>query len=186
MFLSARNPETTSAMIDANTSSTPRPVSWTRTATCSTPSKSARTSSDTSTFCPRANPSDAFVGAPSGPNAAATLGPLRSVSASGSCAPTPSTRATIRRGVPWTTTDPCGSRVAPSFSVRPRRTCSIASGTTCGGSSSTPISRASRRVTSGASEASSAAYDSVVTSAPRKGGMTARPSIGGRSAPSSG
>ncbi len=121
---------------------TVRPGCSTTTHACSAPCTSRRWTWSTETFWPRANPSSALVGLPAASYAACHLGPLRTCSVSGSRAATSSTTATMRRGVPSTRMAPCSRRVAPRRSVRAARTCSTVAGTTCGGSSSTPISRA--------------------------------------------
>ncbi len=49
----------------------------------------------------------------------------------------------MRRGVPTTSTEPCPSRVAPSFVATASRTAATVLVTSCGGISSVPISNSS-------------------------------------------
>ena len=145
MFFSARSPETQSSTMPFSTSRALRPGDSTATQACSAPFTSAFTTCSRVTPWPRMKPCNGLVGLPSASKETAHFGPFRRFVASGSRAATPSTIATMRLGVPSTRISPCARREAASPFVRVLFTASTVGPTTCGGSSSRPISRAKVR-----------------------------------------
>ena len=104
IVLEKRRPLTRRAARSGTTPATSRPSVRTSANTNSRPPSSRTTSSETGIPWPRAKPSAAFVGAPSGPNAAAAAGPRTVRDVAGSSAGSPATLTANRRGATDTRT----------------------------------------------------------------------------------